>query len=245
MFIYTNNFKQLIYKIIGINKILNMTKKEIIYPVFLECVQYAPDSFWKNVFEDLAYGKTSYGTYINKNFLCCSYKDKEFSYKIERKNPNELYNEIYNLLTNKVGILSQKEKIKKRIEFHKTETRLKELRQDWSNIKKKNIKDILIERYVIDMKNKHSLNLQQSKLLLSVIFISIVFKVITTKDVEYSNGKIQNIKGVEFNNNKIILKRNIYDLEISFSPEILIDKKLMADNWLKFLENLRKERKNK
>ena len=33
-------------------------KKEIIYPVFLECCEFSSDTFWANVFEDLAYGKT-------------------------------------------------------------------------------------------------------------------------------------------------------------------------------------------
>ena len=76
-------------------------KKEILYPVFLECLQFINDAFWENIFEDLAYGKTPYGTYINKDFLCCNYKNKEFSYKIEKKDPKTLYNDIYSLLGNK------------------------------------------------------------------------------------------------------------------------------------------------
>ena len=215
-------------------------KKEIIYPVFLECCEFSTDSFWENIFEDLAYGKTPHGTYINKNFFCCSYKNKEFSYKIERKDPIELYTDIYNLLTKKLGIMSHMEKIKKRIDFHETESRIKEFRQDWGNIRKKNIKDLLVERYVIDMKNKHSLTVKQATYLLSIIFIAIVFKVITSKDIEYSDNKIQNIDGIEFTTKKIIIKRNIYDIDISFSPEIFMDKKLMADNWEKYLISLRK-----
>lgn len=218
-------------------------KKEIIYPVFLECCEFSEDAFWDNIFEDLAYGKTPYGTYINKNFLCCSYKNKEFSYKIERKNPKDLYEDIYNLLTKKLGILSHKEKIKKRVDFHTTESRIKEFRQEWGNIRKKNIKDLLIEQYVVDMKNKHSLTINQSKYLLSIIFMAIVFKVITPKDIEYSNGKIQNIDGIEFINQKIIIKRDIYDIDVSFSPEIFVDKKLMADNWDKYISTIRKNQK--
>ena len=76
-------------------------KKEILYPVFLECLQFTNDFFWENIFEDLAYGKTPYGTYINKDFLCCNYKDKEFSYKIEKKEPELLYNDILFLLGKK------------------------------------------------------------------------------------------------------------------------------------------------
>lgn len=219
-------------------------KREIIYPIFLECCQFTIDSFWSNIFEDLAYGKSPYGTYINKDFLCCSYKDKEFSYKIERKESEKLYKDIYNLLVNKLGILSQKERNKKRIEFHKTESKIKEYRQKWSNIRKKNIKDLLIERYVIDMKKKYLLTLEQSKYLLSIIFIALVFKVIVSKDISYSDGKIQYIEGIEFENKKIILKKNIYDIEISFSPEIMVDKKLMMENWDKYLTIMRKIKKS-
>ena len=81
-------------------------KKDILYPIFLECLQYTTDTFWENIFEDLAYGKTPYGTYINKNFLCCNYKNKEFSYKIEKKNADQLYNDVFNLLAKKLGLLS-------------------------------------------------------------------------------------------------------------------------------------------
>jgi len=214
--------------------------KEIIYPVFFECCEIATDNFWKNIFEDLAYGKTPYGTYINKDFLCCSYKNKEFSYKIERKDSKTIYDDIYKLLTDKLGILSRKEKVKKLVAFHKTETRIKEFRQEWGNIRKKNIKDLLVEKYVIDMKNKHSLSIKQAKYLLSVLFMAIVFKVITSKDIEYSDGKIQKINGIEFYKKKIVVKRNIYTTEVNISPEIFTNKQLMSDNWEKYLKDLRK-----
>ena len=61
-------------------------RKEIVYPIFLECVESIEDTFWKNTFEDLAYGKSPHGTYISNDFLICKSKDKEFNYKIERKN---------------------------------------------------------------------------------------------------------------------------------------------------------------
>lgn len=217
-------------------------KKEIIYPVFLECCEFSTDSFWENMFEDLAYGKTPHGTYINKNFFCCSYKNKEFSYKIERKDPIELYTDIYNLLTKKLGMMSHMEKIKKRVDFHETESRIKEFRQDWGNIRKKNIKDLLVERYVIDMKNTYSLSLKQSKYLLSIIFIALIFKVFTSKDIEYGDGKIKSISGIEFTNKNILIKRGIYDIDVNISEEMFEDKKIMKDNWEKYLSSIKKQK---
>jgi hypothetical protein len=216
-------------------------KREIIYPIFLECVQYAQDVFWENVFEDLAYAKCPYGTYITKDFLTCSYKNKEFSYKIERKDPKVLYEDIYKLLTEKLGILSHKEKAQKRLDFHELEKNIKESRQDWASIRRKNIKDIMYVKYVIDAKTKYSLTTKQCKYLLSVILLSIMFKTITSKDIVYKDDRIQQITGIEFSKGKIILKRPLCcPGTISETPELDETKlKAMSENWGKYLKNLR------
>lgn len=215
-------------------------KREIIYPIFLECCQFTDDKFWENVFEDLAYGKTPYGTYISKDFLCCSYKKKEFIYKIEKKLPKDVYNDIYDLLTNKLGLLSPLEKSKKRKIFKDIEEDITESRKNWNDIKKKNIKELLIELYVARMKNKHSLTLKQARYLLSIIFVGMIFKVITNKDVDYKNGKIENIDGIEISHKKIDVKKDLYNLDNNFTPTIILDKNLMYDNWEKYLKELKK-----
>ena len=217
-----------------------MPVKEILYPIFLECLKYTTDSFWGNVFEDLAYGKTPYGTYINKSFLCCNYKNKEFSYRIEKKDSEQLYKDVYELLVKKLGLLSIRDKLNKKIDFNNIEEELKHARKNWNNIRKKNIKDMLIENFAIKMKNKHSLNLKQSRKLISSIFIGMIFKVISSKDINYENGEILSIDGFSFNENEVIIERDIYDIENEYRKCILIDKTLMSDNWGKYLTNLKK-----
>ena len=207
---------------------------------FIECLQFTEDIFWENIFEDLAYGKTPYGTYISKDFLCCKYKKKDFSYKIERKDPEILYEEVYNLLANKLGLLSSAEKIKKKKMITDLETNLKNSGKNWIDIKKKNIKETLIELYVTKMKNKYFLSISQARYLLSIIFIAIVFKVITNKDIEYENGVIHNIKGIDFIKKQIIVEKDLYNLEVSFAPEIVLDKNLMVDSWEKYLKDLKR-----
>ncbi len=218
-------------------------KKEIMYPFLLECIQYCDDVFWETVFEELSFGKPPYGTYISKDFLTCSYKSKEFIYKLERKDPKVLYDDIYKLLTEKLGILSQKEKVQKRLVFRELEKNIKESRHDWSSIRKKNIKDIMYEKYVIDMKNRYCLSIKQCKYLLSVILISIMFKSITSKDIVYKDDKIQNIDGIEFSEGQIILKRplcsNSLPIEQEDDLEELKTSKLMSDNWERFIKVIR------
>ena len=214
-------------------------KNEIIYPIFLECLKYCTDIFWENIFEDLVYGKTPYGTYISKDFICCSYKGKEFSYKIERsKDPKIIYDELYDLLFYKLGLLSTKDKIKKKVDFYNFEKDIKDSRnKNWNSIRKKNIKDLYIENYVLNMKKKYNLTLKQAKHLLSMISIGMIFKVISCKDIEYEDGNIINIKGIKFLNKKIIIEKNIYDLENNYTC-ILIDKPLLSNEWEKYLKKM-------
>ena len=154
-----------------------------------------------------------------------------------------MYDDIYKLLTEKLGILSHKEKARKRLDFHELEKNIKDSRQDWSSIRRKNIKDIMYEKYVIDMKHKHSLSIKQCKYLLSIILISIMFKTITSKDITYKDDKIQNIAGLEFVKGKGILKRPLCSQDsenITDSPELDdFEMKTMLENWERYLKTLR------
>ena len=176
-------------------------KREIIYPFFIECCKFTNDIFWKSIYEDLAYGITPYGTYINKDFLTCNYKDKEFIYKIQKKDPKELYNDIYNLFKNKLSLMSRNEIMKKKNDISISQEQTYE---EWSDIKKKNLKEVLIEKYAINMSNKHNLTIVQTKYLMSLIFLSFVFKISTANDIIMKNGKIESINGIEFEKGKII-----------------------------------------
>jgi hypothetical protein len=221
-------------------------KKEIVYPFFLECCVFTSDSFWETIFEDLAYGKAPFGTYISKDFLCCSSKGKEFSYKLERKDPRILYEDVYKLLTEKLSILSRQEKAQKQLLFNDLEKSIKTSRKDWTGIRCKNVKDIMYEKYVIDMKHKYNLSTKQCKFLLATILISIIFKTITSKDIEFNNDRIQNIAGIEFKPGKIILQRplcspeNLGDLDDEDSTQTPVKTELeeknqfLSEHWDRF-----------
>ena len=221
-----------------------MIKREIIYPILLECCKFTNDIFWQNIFEELAYGRTSYGIYISKNFICCSQKKKEFSYKIENKDPQVIFTELYNIFKNKVGIQSHQERLNNRKAFNELEDETKnKMKRNWTSIKKKNMKELLIELYVTKMKNKYFLTIEQARYLISIIYIGILFKVIIPKrDINYSDGEIFSISGIDFDRKKVILNRDIYSVEIgdvlSYPNEP--KKQTMANNWYVYIKNLQK-----
>ena len=202
---------------------IKMYMKKIVYPIFLECCQYTNSIFWENIFENLAYGKAPYGSYISENFLCSGYK-------IEKKDSKTVYEEVFSLLSNHLGTFAQQVK-----DFTNIENDIK----NWHDIKK-NVKELLIELYVSRMRNKYSLSIEQARYLLSTILIAIVFKVITVNDIDYSNGRINKIDGINFAKKQVIITRNLWDMNLSFTSCIFVDKKFMANNWEKYLEGLRK-----
>ena len=214
-------------------------KREIVYPFFIECCKYTDDEYWKSIFEDLAYSITPYGVYVNKDFLVCNYKDKEFSYKIQKKDPQDLYREVTGIFKGKLGLMSRDEIIQKKNDIDSMKEDIRNY-TEWSSIKKKNIKEILIENYAISMRSKYSLSLAQTRYLVSIIFLAFIFKVLTSNDINIQNGEIISIDGLEFENGKIIMTKDIYKMNAPIGPEIIIEKRLMSDEWYKYVTNVKK-----
>lgn len=210
-------------------------KKELIYPFFINCSLLTNDKFWKSVFEDLAYGIAPYGAFINKGFIMCNYKDKEFVYKICKKDPTELYDDIYNIFSTKLNIISSEEISNKKRNIEKIQEDI----TDWTNIKKKNLKDIMIENWAINMKNKYNLTTKVTRSLISVIFLALIFKSISSKDIILKNGNIEHINGISFENGKFHLEKDLYRMQSYFSPDIITEKLCMSDEWDKYLSSLK------
>ena len=205
------------------------------FPCFLQAGQCTKDKFWIGLFEDLAYGITPYGTYFDEMTLCCRFKNKEFNFNFLDKTPDVIYEELYSILRTKLQIISKLEQYNKNVAFKK----LLDDKQgkEWCDIKKKNLKDILIENYVINLTRKHGLMKSQMKKLLSIIMIGFQFRVIDNSDVVYDSeqGGITTINGVSIENNKIRLSNVLEVLpEFELCIEPLPTRK-MKDYWDKYL----------
>lgn len=184
-------------------------KKNIFYPVFIKCLSFINDPFWRFVYEDMAYGKCPYGLYLQKNYLCCCIKNKEFTYKIEKdKSVDEIYQDTYNLLKQRVGILSEKEKLIQREKALKTRNINK--KDEWINVKKKMIRDTLLENFVLTKSLNNNLSVNISKKVLSLLIIGLMFKTLNSKDIIYKEGYIKDVNGFVFQPNRVLITKNIY-----------------------------------
>ena len=171
-----------------------MSVKEIIYPHFLHCCQETEDLYWKYIFEDLSYGRAPYGVYFTKGFMCCGFKGKEFSYRVDPNIPvPQLFREVKTILKGKLGIQSSSDILSSREKFEKTSERLA-LREcsDWNLIKKKEVRCLLLENFIISQSK--SANRMLQKKLLSSLMLAIQLKIINNEDIIIHRGNIVEIQ---------------------------------------------------
>ena len=143
--------------------------KKILYPIFLKLSSKMTDNFWRYIYEDLAYGKTPYGLYIQDNYLCCFIRNKEFSFKIT-DNVDSL-EDLHNLLRKRAGILSEKDKIEDKENIYNEKSRESQC------ITKKNYRDNLIQNYIIKSGKKYNIKLELLKSLLMFLNNAFLFKI--------------------------------------------------------------------
>ena len=216
-----------------------MTKKQLLYPVFLECCIYIKDASWKNVFEDFAYGICPYECFISKGYLCCNSKNKNFIYNIKsKKDPKIIFEEIRKLLTEKLNILN-KTCYKNMYDEAEEDKIIK-----WSKIKRKNTKDFLILNYLSENKINFNLCNQEVNKLQKIINIGIIFKTILSEDIVLKEGKIEKIEGIDITHKKVIYKKDFTNVEIPiFSSEIL-EKKSLVDIYLQKYKDLNTDKES-
>lgn len=219
-------------------------KRELQYPFFIECCKFAENIYWQTIFEDLAYGISPCGTFISNNCLTCTYKGKSFVYRIQKKSAPILYADIMNLFREKMQIMSSNELVKKKELAGNVRDDI-DTCNNWAHLKKKNLKEILIEQFAISKRKEFGLTLAQARCLIAMVCIAIVFKVLMPSDIRVRNGIVERIEGFEFETGKIVLKKDIYNVQISPASKIVADEKSkMSDEWVKFIATLRKALKD-
>lgn len=215
----------------------------MVYPCFLECSKFTDDSFWKSIFEDLAFGICPSGIYISKNFICCNYKHKNFNYKIETNKSNKLlFDEIYNLLHYKFELSSKLELDDYNKQIDQKIKKIYVSQNDWNNIKKKTLKSFLIEDYVLQKKKEFHLDQKNTQKLLSMLSMGFMFKTIESNDIIFCNDKIITIKGIEFDYNLIKSKRIVYEQSNNNTlTQSSFCKECMSEMWNKYLTQIDKK----
>lgn len=171
-------------------------RREIVYPFFLHCCRETRDSFWRYVFEDLAYGKAPYGAYFSRGFLCCSFKGREFSYKVDpHRVTTQLFEEVRSILQERLGLRSCEDLRKQRDKFHESSLQkgLSEC-EDWSTVKRKETRSLLLTDYVLRLFPE--LKKSEIRKIYSLLSLALQMKLLVSDDLDIKNGRIVEIKKI-------------------------------------------------
>ena len=194
----------------------------------------------------MAYNQPPPGVFIKNNHLCFNKNKQNISYYIySEDNYEKLFKYIYKLLHSDVGILSPSEKAESINKFNTSYLSLKNTDISWSDIRKKHIKDIFIDLFIIKLKKRYNLSIKESKKLLSLIHTSFLFKKKSNDDIRFEKGEIKSING-------LILSEKTY----TFNEQLLIEEdddddqntyilniNLLINLWSKYLIEHNKKKK--
>lgn len=207
------------------------SKNVVAYPILLECSKFFIDEFWKNLFEEMSCGKCPKSFYISNNTIYSSNKRKYFSYIIPKDRPASLVSqEIKELLVTNTSLCSIQDTQQRQDHLiQKFENNITD-ETTWSSIRKKNIRELFIVKYVIRMKELYNLNWENTRHLYTIIQLAFIFKTQSSKDVVFKNQRIESINGIVYNENKGHFTNKFARNEISKDREDLSDN--MGDTYL-------------
>lgn len=212
-------------------------KRDILYPIFTECVKFTTDEFWKALFLDLSIGKCPKSLYICNNTIYASNKKKNFSYIIPTdKDAGEVFTELRHLLMKNVSICSsidintKKEEIKGR-ENDDTITNS----TTWADIRKKNLRELFIVKFVVQMRKQYKLSWDASRHLYSLIQLSLIYKTQSSKDIIFNNRKIERIEGIEYDEDKKIFINKFEDNDTTEEEETDNGDKYLYYYWDRYI----------
>ena len=205
----------IIYKYI--KKCFMKSKKQnpILHPLFLKISNQCPleDTFYRYLFEDMAYGFFPSGIYINDNYLICIRKNREFSLKLNEEEKTK--DQIHILLKERAQILSDKDKLlKKQMLF------MKKNKEDL--YRKKSFMLNMLDNYIIEEGKNYKVSIPVLQKLKKFISNCLLFKLLNTSrdfTIDDKSNNIIAIEGINFEkrrikiNSKLMLQHmNIVDV---------------------------------
>ncbi|MAI13345.1 MAG: hypothetical protein CMM15_04955 [Rhodospirillaceae bacterium] len=209
-------------------------KKDISHPIFLKIAMQMDDTFWKYIYEDMAYGKCPFGIFLEQNYLCCFIKGKEFSFKMDVDSPS-LTEDIHYMMKEKAEILSEKEKIQKKEKF------LNEQRKGQKGIHKKYSRDSLLQDYVLHHAKENEIGIDICRRVISFIFVGFLLKLLDISHITIEGNNICSIQGIKFEKKKILVTNNfLYDKNFKVSNSMFMEeenKKGLMNLWQGFLSD--------
>ncbi len=185
----------------------------VVHQVFKSCEAHTVDPYWRQVLGQCALNKFPKG--VRYTVTKMSPKDNtplehSFSIKVTFKGkqkvevvslpskPEEMLDALLSVFKNKLGMFSTLDLKMKNDEMEEILGNYSRNNDcTWKQLKPKAAKDEKLREYVIGVGDTYNLTPSQIKHLLAEISLGFQLKILTQEGVDYSDGKIQSIEGVD------------------------------------------------
>jgi hypothetical protein len=218
----------------------NQFNKKILYPILNECSQYTLDPYWKQIFEDCSRGKFPRGSSIDNEGKVLYIKkpigtNQQYQTYNLNKSPSEIFIELKKLFQEQLNLKSNRDKQIQRDEFDDISKDLQEsFTSGWQKIKRKKIKDPIIRRYILELKDVYNLDDRETAEVAQILKLGFLFNWIDNDDVVYEDQRIVEIKTLHFDP-----EERIFELD---EPSVLLKREYkpktskLSNLWEKHLE---------
>ncbi len=214
--------------------------RDVLFEKLFEAANYLDDEFWKNYFVDLSKGKLNKKIHVDLTSVSYSCKRNSFLYVYENKDPKDIANELRPLIRDTLFVYSEidMEHEENEMEVIANEFIDSKTEDNWKKIKNKKMRDNLITKFVLHMKNKHKLSWQQARKTYDMINNALyVFHTHCSDDISMKDGCIDEIDEL------IICKDDISNprlLEHKIPEKQTFKKTNLEKDWTKCVTNMAK-----
>lgn len=214
--------------------------KRIIYPIFDECTQFTLDPYWKQVFGECSRGRFPRGSGIDSEGKIVYFRNKVntnrnyVSYRIKKK-PEQTFKDLKRLFQEQLDFKSNIDRLEIRAELDDI---CKDLQESytgtWQKIKRKKIRDPIIRRFILDLKDKYDLDNKETAEVAQIIKLGFLFNWIANDQVVYQDQHIQDIKTLRFDPEErtFILEEPNAQYKREYKPKLY----KLSDLWEKHLK---------
>jgi hypothetical protein len=214
--------------------------KKILYPIFEECAQLTLDPYWQQIFTECARGKLPKGSSIDHEGEIIYFKNKfninknYVSYRLG-KNPEIIFKDLKTMFQEHLNIKSNKDRQEQRDELDDMCKDLQEsYGESWQKIKRKKIKEPIIRRYILDLKEMYSLSNVETAQVAQLIRLGFLLNWITNVDVVYENQRIVDINTLHFDTDERLFSIDIPSIQ--YKREYKNKLPSLSQFWEKHLE---------
>ena len=193
-------------------------RREIRYPIFLKFSLLTDDVFWQFLYEDMSIGRFPIGVHMQKDYLCCGVKGKEFVHRLAPPGTSteRYFAEVHALLKDRLGLLCEKDAHALcQAKVQDCQNEYERMRQmdpssSVSLFRKKIIQETLLQEYVLSLRSKYHLSFSVLKQILSLIIVGLLFKTLHLKHLQIDNGKLAGIDGVKWTHRERAVPRSLF-----------------------------------